>query len=118
MLSRSTSDLLHLAHNTLTVAFTDGRRPIYLSSLPLLCIGSLAVGLARSIPELMVARVLQGLGSSVGLSVGAAVIGDIYKLDERGTAMGVFFGVGQFFVLCCVRSIHHSPYRQFFWVQL
>lgn len=27
------------------------------------------------------------------LSVGAATISDIYKLEERGTAMGVFFGV-------------------------
>jgi hypothetical protein len=31
-------------------------------------------------------------GPSV-LSVGAATISDIYRLEERGTAMGVFFGV-------------------------
>ncbi|KAF9239076.1 major facilitator superfamily domain-containing protein [Melanogaster broomeanus] len=31
-------------------------------------------------------------GAQVLLSVGAAVIGDIYKLEERGTAMGSFFG--------------------------
>lgn len=28
------------------------------------------------------------------MSVGAGVIGDIYKLEERGSAMGIFFGVG------------------------
>jgi hypothetical protein len=27
------------------------------------------------------------------MSLGAGVIGDIYKLEERGTAIGVFFGV-------------------------
>jgi hypothetical protein len=27
------------------------------------------------------------------MSVGAGVVGDIYKLEERGTAIGVFFGV-------------------------
>jgi len=73
----------------------DGRRPIYLCGLPLLCIGSLAVGLSRSIPQLMIWRFLQAFGASPGISVGAGVIGDIYKLEERGTAMGVFFAVSQ-----------------------
>lgn len=41
----------------------------------------------------MVCHIFQSFGASSGLSVGAAVIGDIYKLEERGTAMGVFFGV-------------------------
>jgi len=27
------------------------------------------------------------------MSLGAGVIGDIYKLEERGTRMGIFFGV-------------------------
>lgn len=44
-------------------------------------------------PELMVWRFLQTFGGSPGLSVGAGVVGDIYRLEERGTAMGVFFGV-------------------------
>jgi MFS family permease len=33
------------------------------------------------------------MGSSGGLSVGSAVIGDIFQLEERGTAMGIFFAV-------------------------
>lgn len=40
-----------------------------------------------------VARVLQAFGASAGMSVGAAVVGDVYALAERGAAMGVFFGV-------------------------
>ncbi|KAK0444615.1 MFS general substrate transporter [Desarmillaria tabescens] len=69
-----------------------GRRPVYLASLPLLCVGSLGVALSRTVPQLMVWRFLQTFGASPGLSVGAGVIGDIYKLEERGGAMGIFFG--------------------------
>ncbi|KAI0782099.1 major facilitator superfamily domain-containing protein [Abortiporus biennis] len=69
-----------------------GRRPIYLLSLACQCFGSLGVSLARSVPELFLARFFQAFGSSSGLSVGLGVIGDIYKLEERGTASGLFFG--------------------------
>ena len=42
----------------------------------------------------MVFRVIQAFGSSVGMTVGTGVIADIYRLEERGTAMGVFLAVG------------------------
>lgn len=77
----------------LYVARIDGRRPVYLAGLPLLICGSLGVGFARNVPELMIWRFIQAFGSSPGLSVGAGVIGDIYRLEERGTAMGIFFSV-------------------------
>jgi MFS family permease len=35
---------------------------------------------------------VQTFGCAGGISLGAGVIGDIYKLEERGTAIGVFFG--------------------------
>ena len=72
---------------------SDGRRPIYLCSLFCLSIGSLGVALAQDVPQLLAFRVLQAFGTSSGLSVGMGVIGDIYKLEERGTASGIFFGV-------------------------
>ncbi|KAF8193907.1 MFS general substrate transporter [Mycena galopus ATCC 62051] len=67
-----------------------GRRPVYLVGLPLLCIGSLGVGTATGVPDLMFWRFVQAFGSSGGMSVGGGVIADIYKLTERGTAMGIF----------------------------
>lgn len=73
--------------------YPDGRRPVYLVGLPLLCVGSLGVALSQTVSQLMVWRFLQTFGASPGLSVGAGVIGDIYKLEERGGAMGIFFGV-------------------------
>lgn len=68
-----------------------GRRKIYLSGLPLVFIGSLGVGASTTVTALMCWRVVQAFGSAGGLSLGAGVIGDIYKLEERGTAMGIFF---------------------------
>jgi len=41
----------------------------------------------------MVFRFIQALGSAPGLTVGAGAVGDIYRLEERGQAMGFFFAV-------------------------
>lgn len=71
----------------------DGRRPIYLCSLPVLIIGSLGVALSQNIPNLLFWRFLQSVGAAPAMVVGAGVTGDIYKLEERGRAMGIFFGV-------------------------
>ncbi|KAF8521417.1 major facilitator superfamily domain-containing protein [Hysterangium stoloniferum] len=69
-----------------------GRQPVYLASLPLIFIGGLLSAAARNVFELVVGRSIQGFGASCVLSVGAATISDIYQLEERGTAMGIFLG--------------------------
>ena len=33
------------------------------------------------------------MGASLGPVIGAAVIGDIFKLEERGSALGILFAV-------------------------
>ncbi|KDR82154.1 hypothetical protein GALMADRAFT_135516 [Galerina marginata CBS 339.88] len=68
-----------------------GRRAIYTFSLPVLVLGSIGVATAPNVPSLLVCRFFQSLGASPGLVLGAGVIGDIYKLEERGRAMAVFF---------------------------
>ncbi|KAF8499332.1 major facilitator superfamily domain-containing protein [Hysterangium stoloniferum] len=73
-----------------------GRRPVYLVSLPLTFIGALICAGARNVSELVVGRGLQAFGAACILPVGATVISDIYQLEERGTAMGVFFGTSLF----------------------
>ncbi|OSD05260.1 MFS general substrate transporter [Trametes coccinea BRFM310] len=75
-----------------TYSGTYGRRTVYIWSLPCLCIGSIGVATSHSVPSLMIWRVIQALGASSGLSVGAGAVGDMYRLEERGTALGVFFG--------------------------
>ncbi|KIM49869.1 hypothetical protein M413DRAFT_117879 [Hebeloma cylindrosporum] len=69
-----------------------GRKPIYLVGTPLLFVGSVGVAASNTIVQLMVWRFVQALGASPGLAVGSGVIGDIYKLEERGQALGIFFG--------------------------
>ncbi|KXN82692.1 Quinidine resistance protein 1 [Leucoagaricus sp. SymC.cos] len=74
--------------------FSDGRRPAYQWCLPVMIIGCLGVARAQTVPELMFWRVVQAMGASPSLSVGAGVIGDIYKLEERGAALGSYYGTG------------------------
>jgi MFS family permease len=57
--------------------------------------GSLGVALARNVPQLLLFRVVQAFGGGGGMSIGAGVISDIYRLEQRGTAMGVFFAVSE-----------------------
>ena len=52
----------------------------------------------------MVWRFVQALGVSPGLAVGSGVIGDIYKLEERGQALGVYFGVITSLSFTCPRT--------------
>jgi MFS family permease len=74
-------------------SIADGRRSIYLWGMPFLCVGSCGVALSTSLQSLFLWRFVQTFGCAGGMSLGAGVIGDIYKLEERGTAIGVFFGV-------------------------
>ncbi|KAL1679315.1 major facilitator superfamily domain-containing protein [Schizophyllum commune] len=93
-----------------------GRRPVYLIGLPLVVLGSFGVARSRSVPELFGWRILQALGASPGFSVGSGVIGDIYRLEERGLAMGVFTGaalVGPAFApVAGGWAAHYSSWRR------
>ncbi|KAH7924084.1 MFS general substrate transporter [Leucogyrophana mollusca] len=73
-----------------------GKRPVFLVGLPLLCLGSFGVAMSRSLPTLLFWRVVQAFGSSGGMALGPGIIGDIYKLEERGAAIGTFFGASLF----------------------
>lgn len=80
--------------------FSDGRKPVYVYTLPLLFLGSFGVANSRTIPQLLSWRFLQSFGASPTVSVGGGVIGDIYKLEERGQAMGIFISVRHFILHC------------------
>ncbi|KAM0750703.1 MFS general substrate transporter [Meredithblackwellia eburnea MCA 4105] len=68
-----------------------GRRPIYILSLPMCTLGSMGVALSRNLTSLIITRIIQGMGSSAVLSVGAGTIGDLYPRERRGKAMGLFY---------------------------
>jgi len=75
------------------IIFIDGRRPVYLSALPLLCIGSFGTALSKNVSHLMIWRFVQAFGASPALSVGVASIGDLYHIEQRGAVVGMFFSV-------------------------
>jgi len=79
--------------STRMLVSTDGRRVVFLCATPCLALASFGVSTSRSVPELLFWRALQAAGSSGGMSTGMAIIGDIYKLEERGTAVGITLGV-------------------------
>nr|XP_019051257.1 dityrosine transporter [Kwoniella bestiolae CBS 10118]OCF30187.1 dityrosine transporter [Kwoniella bestiolae CBS 10118] len=70
-----------------------GRRPIYLASMPIMVVASIGVALSGNVGGLTGARIVQGIGGSCFLSVGAGSIGDIYRPTERSTGMSLFYMV-------------------------
>ena len=77
----------------LHLSSTDGRRLSYLWCLPIMILGSFGVAGAQTVAELMFWRIIQGMGASPSLSIGAGVICDIYGLEDRGSALRAYFGV-------------------------
>jgi MFS family permease len=76
--------------------------------LPIFTLGSLGVALARTVPQLMLFRIVQAFGGGGGMSVGAGVISDIYRMEERGSAIGFFFAVSPFLLsgICASVCVH------------
>jgi EmrB/QacA subfamily drug resistance transporter len=65
-----------------------GTRTLYLLSLVLFTLGSLACGLAWDTPSLVVARVLQGAGGALLMPVGQAIIMKAAGRENLGRVMG------------------------------
>lgn len=70
-----------------------GRRPIFLIGVGIFLLGSLLAGLAQSMPWLVAARGIQGLGAGALFPIALAVIGDIFSPAERGKYQGLFGAV-------------------------
>lgn len=66
-----------------------GYRRVYLFGLVMFCVGSLACGLAGSLPVLVAARVLQGLGAAGIMSVNTALVRYIYPRSQLGRGIGM-----------------------------
>lgn len=73
-----------------------GRRPVYAVAMVLFLGGSLLCGFAQSMPQLIGARVVQGLGAGGLLPLVFTIIGDIFSLEQRARMQGLFSGVWGF----------------------
>lgn len=70
-----------------------GRRRVLLGAMALFLGGALVCALARSMPALIAARALQGLGAGGVMPVALTVTGDLYAIEERARVQGLFSGV-------------------------
>jgi EmrB/QacA subfamily drug resistance transporter len=67
-----------------------GRRKLMLFGLGLFTLASLFCGMAQSMEQLVLARVIQGIGAGGMVSVSQAIIGDLVPPRERGRYQGYF----------------------------
>src|SRR5690348_12488095 len=67
-----------------------GRREMLLAALGVFTIGSLACGAAQSLPQLVAARVLQGLGGGGLMVRSQALMGELVPPRERARFQGYF----------------------------
>jgi EmrB/QacA subfamily drug resistance transporter len=70
-----------------------GRRPVMYFGIAMFLVGSLLCGAAWSMPVLIVARGLQGLGAGAVQPMGTTIIGDLYSLRERAKVQGYLASV-------------------------
>jgi MFS family permease len=75
------------------LADIHGRRRVLLLATSLFLIGGLACAFARSMPQLVAARGLQGLGAGGLLPVAIAVVADLYSLRERARIQALFSAI-------------------------
>ena len=69
---------------------TFGSKRIYVVTLALFTLGSALCGLAWSVPSLVVARVIQGLGGGMIGPVGMAMLFRVAPPEERGRLMSTY----------------------------
>ena len=67
-----------------------GRRRVFLGSLALFGFGALVAGLAQDLPQLIAARIIQGVGGGAIFPVGMAMIWEQVPPARRGFAMGTW----------------------------
>jgi EmrB/QacA subfamily drug resistance transporter len=67
-----------------------GRRELLFVALAVFALGSLACGVAQSLPQLLAARVLQGMGGGGLMTLSQALIGELVPPRERARFQGYF----------------------------
>ena len=81
------------------LADIHGRRRLMLVAIAVFLTGAITCAFARSMPQLIAARAIQGLGAAGLIPVALTVSADIYSLEERAKIQGLFSGVWGFAAL-------------------
>src|SRR5689334_2522046 len=67
-----------------------GQKRVYMACLVLFLVGSTLCGMARSLPALVIYRVLQGLGAGALQPTEQAILRQTFSAKEQGMAMALF----------------------------
>ncbi len=68
---------------------THGRKPLLASGLAIFVLGSFLCSEAQSGTELIVFRILQGVGTACMAATATAIVADVFPSKERGKALGI-----------------------------
>jgi EmrB/QacA subfamily drug resistance transporter len=77
-----------------------GARRIFLVGLTIFLSGSALSGLAQDMAQLIVFRMLQGLGAGSLMTIGMTIIGALFRLERRAKMQGYISGVWGVASLC------------------
>ncbi|KAI8642182.1 putative MFS transporter [Parasitella parasitica] len=103
-----------------SLADSFGRRPVYIATFFIYLSACIGLALTKNFETLLSLRMLQAIGSSSAIAVGAGSVGDISTPAERGGYMGIY-SMGSFLgpllgpVLGGILS-HELGWRWIFWV--
>ncbi|MGI8794683.1 MAG: MDR family MFS transporter [Acidimicrobiales bacterium] len=99
-----------------------GRRIVFQVAIGVFVVGSLLCGAATSMPQLIGARALQGIGGGGLMAMAFTIVGDILAPRQRGRYMGYFSAV---FALAGVAGpvlggffVDQLSWRWIFWINL
>jgi EmrB/QacA subfamily drug resistance transporter len=70
-----------------------GRKRIYLTGIVWFIGASMLCGLSRSMDQLVLFRLLQGIGGGAVLPIALTIIADLYPVEQRLRIQGIFSGV-------------------------
>ena len=70
-----------------------GRRRILATAIVVFLSGAVACAMAHTMPQLILARALQGFGAAGLVPISLTVAGDIYSIEERAKVQGLFSSV-------------------------